>query len=151
MVGQMSGQYMKPKKMNDHRDVKDPRSKTPFSSSTKINSASGLRSGKVTRAGARTLSAAVLRDCHSVQYPDPANAKPIAAALINAAAMSFSRAIVLTPDVAPRSCCGESDNRTPPTSIMPEQWLANMPQSSLACSTMCHGRHAPPTLLSGHL
>ena len=147
----MSGQYIKPKKMNDHREVKDLRSKTPFSSSTRINSPRGLRSGKVRRAGAKMFSAALLRDCHSVQYPDPANAKPTAAALINAAAMSFSRAIVLTTDIAPHSCLAESDNWTPLTSIMPVQRLANAPRSTLACITMWLGKRVPPTLLNGHL
>jgi len=117
VVGQMSGQYMNPKKRNDHRACSDLRSKTCFASSTRINSASGLRSGKATSAGAHVLSEVSVLDCHSAQYPVPARVSPATAAASNVADIHRSCLNHLATASAPLLSL-ESDNPVLPASIL---------------------------------
>ena len=127
---------MKPKKINDHRDSSDLRSNTPFSSSTRMNSARGRRSGKVTSAGGKILSLAATLDCHSVQYPDPASVKPTSAAAISTGTMILSRVMDLTSAPVFRFFNAESDNRTPLASILPDQMSVERAQLPLSCITI---------------
>ncbi len=137
----MSGQYMKPKKINDHFASSDFRSKTPFSSSTRMNSASGRRSGKVTRAGGMSISAEAVRPCHSAQYPDPASASPTAAAATSTTIINFSRVIVLTTDPAPMVSLAQSDNCTLSPSILPAWITKESGQPEGASSKLPEERH----------
>ena len=108
---------MKPKKRNDQRDCSAFRSNTCFASSTRMNSASGLRSGKATSAGAHALSEVSVLDCQRAQYPVPARLSPPIAAASNVADIHLSRLNHFATASAPLSSL-ESDNPVLPASII---------------------------------
>ena len=110
MVGHISGQNVKPKKINDQRDSSDLRSNTPFASSTKINSASGRLSGSVTSACGIIPSDDGFRDCHVAQYPDTANEIPMSAATKSNGTINFSRITVRMVELTSALVGKQSDN-----------------------------------------
>ena len=139
VVGQMSGQYMQPKKRNDHLACSDVRSNTRFASSTRMNSASGRRSGKTTSAGAHVSSEVSLCDCQSVQYPVPAKVRPATAAASNVADIHLSRLNHLATASAPSSS-PESDNPMLPASILTKGFDQMSALPGLPCVNI-HSEH----------
>ena len=139
VVGQMSGQYMKPKKRKDQRVCSEWRSNTRFASSTRINSASGRRSGKVTSAGAHPSSGGWILDCQSAQYPVPARVSPATAAASNVADIHLSRLNHLATTSAPL-LSPESDNSVLPASIITKgfDYMSALP--GLPCGNI-HSEH----------
>ena len=138
VVGQISGQYIKPKNKKDQRASRDPRSKTPFASSTSANSASGLRSVKAVSAGGRSDADGGFRVCHTVQYPPATRDTPTKAAATRKNRDMRCRVALCAKILAPKRYRGQSDNGGQPTSIMPYTIGLNTARLHPACITLCH-------------
>jgi hypothetical protein len=136
VVGQMSGQYMKPKNKKDQRASSDLRSKTPFASSTSANSAKGLRSGKAISAGGRSDADGGFRVCQSVQYPPMTRATPTRAAAASNTREMRCRVAECGKVLAPVRFRWQSDNRGRPASIMPYTIGSNTGRMQSACITL---------------
>jgi hypothetical protein len=136
VVGQMSGQYMKPKNKKDQRASSDLRSKTPFASSTSANSANGRRSGKAISAGGSSDADGGFRVCQSVQYPPMTRATPTRAATIRNIKDMRCRVAECGKMLAPVRFRWQSDNGRRPASIMPYTIGSNTGRMQSACITL---------------
>lgn len=136
VVGQMSGQYMKPKNKNDQRASSDFRSKTPFMSSTSANSANGLRSVKLISAGGRPAAGAAPRAFQSAQYPPATNDSPSTAPTTRNHSEMRCRVAVGGKILALREIKHQSDNAVWPASIMPDTIPPFVGRLVSACITL---------------
>ena len=136
VVGQISGQYMKPKNKKDQRASSDLRSKTPFASSTSANSANGRRSVKVISAGGRSDADGGFRVCQSVQYPPTTRATPTSAAAARNIREMRCRVAECSKVLAPVRFSWQSDNARRLASIMPYTFGSNTARMPLACITL---------------
>ena len=136
VVGQISGQYMKPKNRNDQRESSDLRSNTPLASSISANSAKGLRSGKVISAGGSSAMDAWPRVCQSVQYPPATNDTPKRAPAARRKAEMRCRVAMCGKILAPKMPDCQSDNGEQSPSIIPDTFHSNIARLVTACIRM---------------